>query len=405
MMRLAIIVAVVILVAGCGLLPDVTHQPQLHNPFPQLSKVAVAPFINLSTDPTVDGRQFGLDYFAELQAIPGFEVVPIGVVETAMRENHLTISSPADCRRLAQLLGVDALVVGAITDFDPYYPPRCAMQVEWYSANPGFHPIPAGYGLPWGTPAEEDIPQSLVLETEMGLARAQLKTQTPAYQNEPPAPLPARRPTVDDDAVRFASGQSPTLRVEGDSRTGTQARSVAAGTTGSGSPSRKSSVSGSSGASIARTSFTSTNRTAANQPADPSESVVIGRPIGASQPVAASMVMAPNRPGFPPDWPDPSGLVPPPPSPVRPELHRSDEPVMRHTRTYYGNDPEFTTALQSYADFRDDARFGGWAAYLQRSDDFIRFCCHKHIAEMLSARGGAGQTRVVLRWSDGRYIP
>ena len=68
---------------------------------------------------------------------------------------------------------------------------------------------------------------------------------------------------------------------------------------------------------------------------------------------------------------------------------------MTHTRIYHGNDSEFTEALASYYHFRDDARFGGWQNYLQRSDDFIRFCCHMHIAEMLSARGGAGETRVV----------
>ena len=57
-----------------------------------------------------------------------------------------------------------------------------------------------------------------------------------------------------------------------------------------------------------------------------------------------------------------------------------------------------TEALASYYYFRDDARFGGWQAYLQRSNDFVRFCCHMHISEMLSARGGAGETRVVWRW-------
>ena len=76
----------------------------------------------------------------------------------------------------------------------------------------------------------------------------------------------------------------------------------------------------------------------------------------------------------------------------------SDAPVLRHTQTYNANDMEFTEALSSYYFFRDDARTGGWQSYLQRSDDFIRFCCHMHIAGMLSARGGAGETRVVWRW-------
>ena len=44
------------------------------------------------------------------------------------------------------------------------------LQVEWYAANPGFHPIPPGYGLPWGTHEEQDIPGPLVFEAEFALA-------------------------------------------------------------------------------------------------------------------------------------------------------------------------------------------------------------------------------------------
>ncbi len=56
------------------------------------------------------------------------------------------------------------------------------------------------------------------------------------------------------------------------------------------------------------------------------------------------------------------------------------EPVLRHAKTYNGNDADVTEALSTYVYFRDDARFNGWKSYLQRSDDFIRFCCHMHIA-------------------------
>ena len=143
---------------GCSLVPEVAYQPVVHNPFPQLSKVAVAPFFNLSTEPTVDGRAFALAYFAELQHVPGFEVVPVGVVENTMKNLGIELTGAEEARRLAHALGVDAVVIGAITDFDAYYPPRCGLQVEWYAANPCYHPIPAGYGLPWGTPEEEHIP-------------------------------------------------------------------------------------------------------------------------------------------------------------------------------------------------------------------------------------------------------
>ena len=362
MMRLAIACGVLILLSGCGLLPEFTRQPTIHNPFPQLTKVAIVPFFNHSTEPSVDGRQFGLAYFAELQAIPGFEVVPIGTVETAIRENHLSLDSPADVRRLAQLLEVDAVVIGGVTDFNPYYPPRCGLQVEWYAANPNFHPIPPGYGLPWGTPAEADIPQSLVLETEMSLAREQLKTQTPDFKKELPPAIPARRDSHSANGVRLAAGDSPGGKADASGANGKPGKlpADASGNANGIAPARPLAA----------------------------ESVLVGGPAAG--------------PGFPPDWPDPRGLVPPPPACSRPLGVPSDQPVMTHTRTYSGTDPEFTAALENYARFRDDARFGGWTAYLQRSDDFIRFCCRKHIAEMLTARGGAGPSRVVWQWPESR---
>src|SRR3954468_15646000 len=176
---------------GCSLIfPDVSHEPLIHNPFPQLNKVAVAPFFNQSNEPTVDGRKFALAYFAELQAVPGFEVVPLGVVEAAIVDNQVNLSNPGEARRLANVLGVDAVVVGSVTDYTPYYPPRCGLRVEWYAANSGFHEIPPGYGLPWGTPEEEYIPAPLVFESEFALAKAQLATQTPVCEKpslEPPA--------------------------------------------------------------------------------------------------------------------------------------------------------------------------------------------------------------------------
>jgi hypothetical protein len=110
----------------------------------------------------------------------------------------------------------------------------------------------------------------------------------------------------------------------------------------------------------------------------------------------------PAEPGLPPDWPDARGFHPPGPTTTPLRVKESAEPVLRHTKTYNGNDQNLTTALASYVYFRDDARFGGWQGYLQRSDDFIRFCCHMHICEMLTARGGAGQTRVVWRWPISR---
>jgi hypothetical protein len=337
--HLAMLGCLLSLLSGCAYFPEISRQPQIHNPFPQLTRVAVAPFYNLSTEPTVDGRQFALAYFAELQTVPGFEVVPLGIVEQTIDAHRLQLNGAADVRKLAQILEVDAVVIGAVTDFSPYYPPRCGLRVEWYAANPYFHPIPAGYGLPWGSPEEEQIPAPLVFEAEMSLARAQMNTQTPTY-----CPPPIQRPANAGEELPVPENPEKSSHSAGQKIT-----------------------------------FEKTSEAASNS--------IKGGEIATT---------------LPPDWPDPRGFSPPGPSPVRPIGIPTNEPVMRHTRLYNGNDADVTTALEGYVYFRDDARFGGWQSYLQRSDDFIRFCCHMHIAEMLTARGGAGETRVVWRWPTGR---
>ena len=336
---------------GCSLLPRAVHQPLIHNPFPQLSKVAVAPFFNLTNEPTVDGRQFALAYFNELQLVPGYEVVPVNVVERAIEEHHLRLGGPDDVRRLAQLLGVEAVVVGAVTDYTPYYPPRCTMQVEWYATNPGYHPIPPGYGLPWGTKDEKKIPPSVVFQAEMALAREQMKTQTPSCDT--PSSGAQGLPSLEQVP-------SPPSPAEG----------------------------------LKPLSY----EAPVNQPAGASASPVTPA-VASDGPGGSSGVMTAS---VPPNWPDPRGFVPPPPRPMPPTCWPNGSPVMSYTRAYNGHDSDVTDALEEYYLLRDDARFGGWQSYLERSDDFIRFCCHMHIREMLAARGGAGKTRVVWRWSANR---
>jgi hypothetical protein len=311
------------LAAGCAAIPEKLHEPQFHNPFPQLHRVAVLPFYNQSTEPTVDGEAVAAAYYNELQAIPGFEVMPVGVARQMLAASGIEPRSAGDFQKLARLMNVDAVLVGSITEYSPYYPPRIGIAVDWYAANPGFHPIPAGYGLPWGTSDEEYIPGSLVQQAEFELAREQLKTQTP--------PLPLEENTAEEIAPSVARSAAKSI-LSAESRQ----QAAAAGE-------------------------------------------------------------------LPADWPDPRGFVPPPPSSHRPALRPQYDPIISHVRVYHGNDSNFTQRLETYFDFREDARFGGWEGFLQRPEDFLRFCCHLHVTETLAARGGAGEARVVWRWPISRY--
>lgn len=303
--------------SGCQAFPDKLHQPLYHNPFPQLHRVAVLPFYNQSAEPTVDGEAIAMAYYNELQAIPGFEVMPVGVAKQMLSASGIEPRTPQDFQKLARLMNMDAILIGSVTEYSPYYPPRIGLAVDWYAANPSYHPIPDGYGLPWGTADEEFIPSPVVRDAEFALAREQLKTQTPELPKED------------------AAGEDVSHAIHNE--------------------------------------------------------------------VKKDDSKAESAVGLPPDWPDPRGFVPPPPAVQRPSPRPQYDPIITHTKIYHGEDGDFTQRLASYFYFRDDARFGGFDGYLQRPDDFVRFCCHLHVTETLAARGGAGESRVVYRWPISRY--
>jgi hypothetical protein len=328
-------------ITGCQILPDKLHQPVFHNPFPQLHKVAVLPFYNQSAEPTVDGEAIAMAYYNELQAVPGFEVMPVGVAKRMLDFSGLEPRTPQDFQRLARQMNVDAVIIGSVTEFSPYYPPRLGLAVDWYAANPTFHPVPAGYGLPWGTAEEEFIPTPLVHEAEFSLAKEQLKTQTPD--------LPPEQNTTRGEVTPASHEEM------------------------------------------------AANELRAEEGAKP--------PVGGKSAVQSPVkgIAAESPSDLPADWPDPRGFIPPAPSPTKPAPRPQYDPIITHTRIYHGHDAEFTQRLENYFYFRDDARFGGYEGYVQRPDDFIRFCCHTHVTETLAARGGAGESRVVYRWPLRRY--
>ena len=254
----------------------------------------------------------------------------------------------AQFQELAQYMGVEALVVGSVTDFDAYYPPRMAMTVHWYAANEGFFPIPAGYGLPWGTENEKQIPERIAREAEFALARSQLATQTPVN--------PSSTRAGDEAGLAQAAG-SANLHA-------------------------------------------ATGRWENEDPGDGAWNESMDVEIEFPE---DSLLTEGWEAPMPADWPNPTDLIPDPPSPIRPVAMVNHEPVLSQTRLYRGDDPDFTIRLAQYVETGDDARPGSWQGYLKRSDDFIHFCCHLHIMEMLESRGGRDQSDLILRWPLSRY--
>jgi hypothetical protein len=328
---IAIITLWLSLCCGCSLVPDIRHKPQIINPFPQIQRVAVLPFVNQSEEPTLSGQRVAMAYANELQQIRGFEVLPLGAVKLKLAEYSQSLGRGEEFQDFARFLGVDAVLVGAVTDYSPYYPPRLTMKVNWYAANPGFHPVLPGYGLPWGTSDEKKIPRWVHQESQRALAAEQLKSQTP---QEPPT-----TPIMPEDRLPINSADNSGLAKTPD---GTGLTSLSS--EGMGEPSQ-----------------------------------------------------------LPADWPDPRGFIPDGPQSQRPPLMAQHEPIIAHMRSFNGHDEDLTQQLEDYFYFRDDARFGGWEAYLQRSEDFIRFCCYQHLSETLISRGGQDKSRLIFRWPIDRY--
>lgn len=325
------------------------------NPIPGLSTVAVAPFFNLSPEPVVDGRRFALAYYAELQKVPGFQVMPVGVVEQAIHDYGLEMNDPDDVLKLARLLNVDAVVVGAVTDYDPYYPPRIGLQISWYSDKPWtFYP-----GIPvdpdarkrWDESRESSIP---LIGSWFG--DSDECTDCPPLEA---TALARTRPV----------GSPPTAAPFG-STTGRASVSLASAEINGSDASRRTDADQAVTSIPTETGDLAADRVAKVPPGPEDFDLTMPPPITQPPAGAASLTTA---------YFDPT------------------EPLMSYTRMFDGADAELVARLRDYVELSGDLRSGGWEAYLHRSEDFVRFASHLMIVEMLTLHGGEAQRRFVFK--------
>lgn len=335
--------------SGC-----VMFEVSVTNPVAGLTTVAVAPFFNLSDERTVDGRRFAQAYFSELQKTPGFQVVPVGVVEQALHDHRLGLETPQDALTLARILGVDAVVIGAVTDYSPYYPPRIGLQVSWYSPqhwqfNPGVPTDewardlvkPRAWWEWWG-PRPKLHKSRVTCEVEDPFSRlSPLVRETPG-RSDVPSTVP-----VGVDSLRHQPAWSSTVMTD---------------------------------------AFVYSSQPADNLPP-------WGRYAGEQQPVARGQTPAESLT----NWQILPQTTLPAPETTWPAYDLC-QPLMSYTRLFDGADPKLTARLRDYVELQGDLRAGGWEAYLHRSEDFIRFTAHLMVVEMLQLHGGEAQRRVVLKF-------
>jgi hypothetical protein len=396
-LRLAIICGLLLL-PGCMVI-----RVTARNPIPDMTTIAVAPFFNLTQEPNsvVDGRRFALAYYSELQKTQGFEVIPVGVVEATILEHRLELQNPHDALKLCELLNADAVVIGAVTDYEAYYPPRIGMQVDWYSPYEWTSPITSA-GLLDGGVQVRGMGRMRGGRSARRCKPVKYRGQSPDGSFRETLPPPSSEADLLDPPSYNADGSAgpghvPPLPVDlGGDESELSGQGAEPAVPNLGIP------------------------TDAGLPGPPQPG--LGGEGGILEERLPPPVEVPNVETAPSPE-DPEGMGPsldrepaansadygaPPDARSSSEASSSEvefdptQPLMSYTRMFDGAETELVNKLRDYLELRGDRRSGSWEEYLHRSEDFIRFVSHVMIVEMLSVHGGANRTQIVFKWRKYR---
>lgn len=129
-----------LLVGGCADKREALTQPRTlwAPPYGETDSLwAVAPLNNESGTTLFDPLQITDQLVGQIERVEGVRAIPLNRTLGAMQSLKLSrVSSPQDARALAEALGVDAVLVGTITGYDPYNPPKFGLTLALF-ARPG----------------------------------------------------------------------------------------------------------------------------------------------------------------------------------------------------------------------------------------------------------------------------
>jgi hypothetical protein len=129
---------VLLVLGGCTASPWVQREqgPKPNTLYADRVIWAVVPLRNESGSAAANGSQMADELTNTLQTVENMDVLPVNRVIAAMEVLQLPqLRSPVDVMHLARTLGVDGIIVGTITAYDPYDPPKVGLQLELYQAS------------------------------------------------------------------------------------------------------------------------------------------------------------------------------------------------------------------------------------------------------------------------------
>ena len=424
-----------VLAAGCA------SQPRAQNPFPGVFRVAVVPFGDKTNGAEgLDTALITEQFASELQMVPTFEVVPVQEVVEVLGGTRIDGNQPEAAFAIARAVHAQAVVIGSVTEYDPYYPPMLGLHCEMYAMVTGEPELvvqtilarpdppdrpPGAYSdyVPralrnWVPPALRTLvpqqpckacppdeanpepkpkPESSCLEK---LARWVPKRRSRPRRDHDDEQAPTESPTTDAESVasgpgrlevwEFAPGSMPIEGVSAELAF-VDLRPVDSGTRKPASqrPSTEKAPSWRSAAGIAnaqsqapaapRERRDKPNAQAAQPDSDAAaEAATDEEEIRLVQ---ADATVEDVLEGRVPEYQLSTVRLPNPAPIVEPW-------VIRHSRIFDGSNLGLAYKLQDYFFFKKDLRGGEWVGYAERSRDFSRFACNRMIYEMLESAGG-----------------
>ena len=119
----------ILVLSGCHI-ESWKYKTYPDNPFPDVQVVAILPFINQTPETRLKTEEFSNIFASEILKFDGFRVVRPRVVAMTLGEGE-EIRTLEDAIRVGRRLKVDAVFVAAITDYDPYRPPKIGISVQF----------------------------------------------------------------------------------------------------------------------------------------------------------------------------------------------------------------------------------------------------------------------------------
>lgn len=95
--------------------------------------IAVAPAVNLSGSSDFDATRFADLMASELGHADGVTVIPVSrVLAVFATQGVASVRSPSHAMELVSLLGADAILVFAVSEYDPYEPPSIGISAQLF---------------------------------------------------------------------------------------------------------------------------------------------------------------------------------------------------------------------------------------------------------------------------------